>query len=224
VGLRIIQEPVTEPVSIEEAKLQLRIDGGDEDWIIALYISGARSHAEAITRRSFITQKLSLYLDTFPLYTYGGTLTGYIPLYQSQSPWLAQRQYSVRVRGGRIDLPFPRIQSVDSIKYTDPSGVVQTLATSQYVVDTINEPGAVVPAPGTYWPATQDTVNGVQINYTAGYGNAVDVPAQIKIWILSQVVGMYENRQKYEIGSRLVLIENPSIDRLLDRHRILDYV
>ena len=222
-GLRITQEPATEPVTIEEAKLHLRLDGDDEDTLVGMLISAARSHAEAITRRALITQKWDLYLDTFPPYTYGGMISGYVPLYQSQNPWLAQRQYSVRVRGGRIDLPFPRIQSVESIKYTDPAGLVQTLDPSKYLVDLIGEPGAIVPAPGTYWPATHDVVNGVQISYTAGFGDASAVPAQIKTWILMRLTDLYENRQKQMVGQRLVLVEMPDVDRLLDRYLILDY-
>ena len=38
--------PMTEPVSLEEAKVHLRVDGHDEDLLIESLISAARSYCE----------------------------------------------------------------------------------------------------------------------------------------------------------------------------------
>lgn len=41
-----IAAPVTEPISVVNAKAHARIDGADEDTLIALYIAAARDHVE----------------------------------------------------------------------------------------------------------------------------------------------------------------------------------
>lgn len=122
---------------------------------------------------------------------------------------------------GKIQLPFPTLQSVESVKYRDTDGALVTLDAAQYVVDAISEPGAVTPAYGASWPFTQAIPNAVQISYTAGYGEATDVPAEIKVWMLVRVGALYENREEVAAGQSLVAL--PIADRLLDRYRIQNY-
>ena len=59
-------EPAIEPISTAEAKLHLRVDGTDEDSLIASLIVAARGDAETITRRALITQTWELVLDAWP--------------------------------------------------------------------------------------------------------------------------------------------------------------
>jgi len=58
--------PVLEPVSLDEAKLHLRVDHGDEDLLIASLITAARVHLETHLGLAFITQQWSLVLDQWP--------------------------------------------------------------------------------------------------------------------------------------------------------------
>lgn len=62
--LRQITPPAIEPVTLEEAKQHLRIDGNEEDSLIAALITAARQKAEDYTRRAFITQTWELALDS----------------------------------------------------------------------------------------------------------------------------------------------------------------
>ena len=41
-NLKVIEEPVKEVITLEEAKSHLRIDGDDEDNLISSYIKAAR--------------------------------------------------------------------------------------------------------------------------------------------------------------------------------------
>ncbi len=61
---RLVIPPVTEPVTLEEAKLHLRIDGNEEDSLISVLITVARQKSEEYTRRAFITQTWELALDS----------------------------------------------------------------------------------------------------------------------------------------------------------------
>lgn len=223
-ALKLTTAPAVEPVTLSEAKAHLRLDISDDDALITTLITAARVHAENVCRRAFVTQKWDLYLDSWPLYTYYGVVPGYVPVDQLPSGWLSMRNYAVRFRGGKIELPFPTLQSVDAIKYTDMTGVVQPLDPSLYVVDAISEPGAITPAPNTYWPDTQNRMNAVQISFTAGYGDATTVPAGIKAWMLMRIGAMYENREEIVVGQRLTSIDLPFVDGLLDPYRIAGYV
>lgn len=222
-GIRLTQAPVEEPVTLDEAKLHLRVTDSSEDTLITMLISAARIHAENVCRRVFVTQKWDLFLDAFPFYTYYGVIPGYVPVDQLPSAWMTMRNYAVRFRGSKIDIPFPRLQSVDAVKYIDPNGVTQTMDPSAYVVDMISEPGVLTPKTGTYWPDTQNTTNAVQISFTAGYGAAVDVPAGIKSWILLRVGALYENREEVSVATRVTVQELPYVDTLLDPYRIMGY-
>lgn len=223
-GLKLLTAPAIEPVSLVDAKTHLRVTITDDDMLITNLISAARAHAENVCRRAFVTQQWSLYLDSFPFYTYFGVLPGYVPVDQLPSAWMTMRNYAVRFRGGRIDLPFPTLQTVDLITYKDVTGAQITLNPNLYTVDNASEPGVLTPAPGTYWPDTQNITNAVQINYTAGYGNDEAVPAGIKSWMLLRIGALYENREEIVVGQRLSSVDLPFVDSLLDPYRVRSYV
>lgn len=115
-----------------------------------------------------------------------------------------------------IELGMPPVQSVVSVKYTDTAGNEQTLSNTLYTLEPVLEPGFVLPAYGTCWPATMDTVNAVRVRFVAGYGDAPAVPDGIKEWILLHVGHWYCNRaaasdKRYETVALF--------DGLLDRWR-----
>jgi len=61
---RLVTPPAMEPVTLEEAKLHLRIDRNEEDSLISALITAARQKTEEYTRRAFITQMWELALDS----------------------------------------------------------------------------------------------------------------------------------------------------------------
>jgi uncharacterized phiE125 gp8 family phage protein len=65
-NLTVVTPPVSEPVSLATAKLQVRVDGSVEDTILGLYLSAARERCEEISRRAFAAQTLRLTLDEWP--------------------------------------------------------------------------------------------------------------------------------------------------------------
>lgn len=93
-----------------------------------------------------------------------------------------------------FSVPYPPLISA-SIVYIDTSGVERTLATDQYRVDTGNQPGRITEAFNVTWPATRDITNAVVLTYSAGYGEAVDVPNEVKAAIKLLVAHWYEHRE-----------------------------
>jgi uncharacterized phiE125 gp8 family phage protein len=58
--------PTTEPVTLSELKIDLRIDGIESDTTLNSYIKAARELAEDFQNRAFFTQTFELSFDSFP--------------------------------------------------------------------------------------------------------------------------------------------------------------
>lgn len=87
-----------------------------------------------------------------------------------------------------IRLPKSRLISVDHIKFYDTDGMQRTLDPQDYFVDSINEPGSVIPAPGRTWPATAVRKHAVEVQYKCGYGpDHNSVPGSVKGYILARI-------------------------------------
>jgi uncharacterized phiE125 gp8 family phage protein len=62
----LLNAPASEPVSLPDAKLFLRVEHDDDDDLIAALIAAARVQVEAQTRRALITQTWRLVRDVWP--------------------------------------------------------------------------------------------------------------------------------------------------------------
>ena len=94
-----------------------------------------------------------------------------------------------------IELHRPPLQTVESVRYFDEAGQLQTVPPADYIIDLASEPARLVPAPGKAWPALQDRINAVQIDYTAGYP-AGQVPAPVVAWMLLALGDLQEQRSR----------------------------
>lgn len=117
-----------------------------------------------------------------------------------------------------IRLHNPKINAVEFVKYYDTAGVLQTLATSVYLLDGDSEPGRLCLAPSQSWPSTQDRVGAVQVQYTAGWASADDVPQVIKAWIKLRLGTLFEHRE--QIAAGVSIAEIPFVSGLLDPYRV----
>lgn len=101
-GLRLLQGPDGDVVSLAEAKAHLRVDGSDEDALISSLIGAAVAHldgAKGILGRCLLTQEWAWVSDGF---------------------------------ADEIALPLAPVESLDAIKYRDADGVEQTLDDTTY--------------------------------------------------------------------------------------------
>jgi uncharacterized phiE125 gp8 family phage protein len=109
---------------------------------------------------------------------------------------------------GRIKLPFPPVQGVDSITYSDAAGVTQTLSTSDYWTHGGPAPEIEL-VDGRSWPSTAQHRRAVTIAFTAGYGTAAAVPAPIKAAILLMVGDLYANREGGGVNAAVEWLISP---------------
>lgn len=78
----------------------------------------------------------------------------------------------------RFTLPYPPVQSVSSIKYTDTSGTTSTFSADNYEVVTSREPAQVVLGYSKVWPTATLLHNSypIEIEYVCGYEPTDDSP------------------------------------------------
>jgi len=164
-GLKIIDQPAAEPVTLEEIKAQLRYETDDDSAndLINPLIAPARQWCEDYQNRAYITQTLELAHDCWPACP-------------------------------EIELPRPPLQTVMSIKYINDS-VESTWSASNYIVDDYAYVARIVRARGASWPsASLPAANGIRIRYVAGYGDDGEaVPTTIKQAIILLVCHWFNN-------------------------------
>jgi uncharacterized phiE125 gp8 family phage protein len=65
-SLQLVSPPTVEPVTLEDAKLHLKVDTPDDDALITRLIAAARARAEWHAGRALNTQSWILWLDCWP--------------------------------------------------------------------------------------------------------------------------------------------------------------
>lgn len=191
-GLRVVTPPSTEPITLAEARLHLRLDAygspavHDDDSLIEALIPAAREYCEMFTGRSFAPQTLELALDTFPVHIFGRA---------SIDP--------------RIELPRGPLIGNVSVTYSEGGAAPVTLSASEYFADGGIEPLAIWPAAS--WPTLIPQPGAIRIRYDAGFSVAgespVDrpLPARYRAAMLLVLTDLYENRsasapdQRYDL-------------------------
>jgi uncharacterized phiE125 gp8 family phage protein len=155
--------PSAAPVSLDEAKLHLRIDHNDDDTLISSLIDAATAYLDGwsgILGRALVTQT-----------------------------W---RQDFCRF-SDCMRLPLAPVTDADQvqIKYFDAENTEQTLDASAYILLSDARGPIITLAPDQSWPDTYRREDAVNITFAVGYGDADAVPASIRTAIIIQVRDMY---------------------------------
>jgi uncharacterized phiE125 gp8 family phage protein len=204
------EAPEGYPVTLDEAKAYLRVDGSDEDAVIAGMLAAACDHIQMQTGRALGMQKWELHLDHFP-------------------------EVGPNGRGMRfIDIPFPPCVSVDEIAYRtgalDDPPIWTPIDPADYTVELPIGPLAVParafpvsngnawwPLLGFYWD------DAVRVSFTAGYPldtatpPATILPPPLKQAILLTLNDFYCNRGG---TSAKQLYANPAVEALIGSYRV----
>lgn len=186
----LVTEPAIEPLTLQEAKDHIRVDGVVDDSYIEPLIKVAREATERYLGRALITQTWDLFMDRFP--------------------WPQTF----------LEIHTPPLQSVTTVKYIDNDGAQQTLSSSIYTVDTNAEMGTLELAFNQVWPSIRDVSNAVEIRFIAGYGdNAEDVPEGIKQAMQMLIGHLYERREMTIVGVAINQVPN-SFHWLLNPYKV----
>lgn len=184
-ALKLTTDSATEPVTLADMKLFLRVDHTTEDTLISALIKSARRFCEWYTGRAFINQTWDLWLDG-------------IPTQQSNTWWDGERDGHISIISNAkayIELPRGPVSSVTSFYYYTQGGTQTLWASTNYDVDSISSPGRLIPKMGKAWPSDLRRGNSINITYVAGYGSAAsDVPADILDAIKLTCAHLFEHR------------------------------
>lgn len=219
----LVTAPTAEPIALSDAKKHLRVDFSDDDALILGLISAARQEAEQITRRALVTQSWRITLDQFPRPSMNVASANWYGPQWGVAPGPLTTVQADGKTGYEIWLPYGKLQSVESVSYIDENGVLQTLSNTKYKIDTISEPGRIVPSYGNTWPGTRNEINAVIVDFTCGYGAAADVPQPIKQWMMLRIGALYENRESDVNVQRGSLESLPFVDGLLMPYRMFGF-
>ncbi len=179
--------PAEEPLTLPEAKLNLRVGSGfvADDGLINGLIVGSRQAFESQIGLQLITATWQVFLDRFPRFDHDP-----------------------------VEIPKRPLQSVTSVKYIDSSGVEQTWSDTLYTVKAFSGPeaerGEIYPNADEQYPTTRRIPNAVTIEYVAGYGLAAAVPQDIKQALFAWIGHHYENRETVVVGESVAKV--PGLD------------
>jgi uncharacterized phiE125 gp8 family phage protein len=142
-GLSLITAATSEPIQLDEAKVQCGVaaDVSYHDDALRMSIEAARQKVEADTGRALISQTWDLSLDYFP--------AGLDAIYIPKAP----------------------VSAITHIKYYDTSNVEQTLATTYYKTLLSREPAEIRLKYQQAWPFIYSEAAVVTVRFVAGYGS-----------------------------------------------------
>ena len=206
--LNLIQGPLAEPITLDEAKLHLKVDISDDDDLIQSLITVSREYAEMKCGRSFVFTTWEYILDSFPGPSRMGVPYG--------KPFT--------LPGHAVIIPKAGVKEITSFRYRDMNrewrDVTQdTLIEISYGDDITR----ITPQFGQIWPIPLPEIGSVRIRFTSGYGQCmVAVPDGIKAWMKLRIGSLYQNREEIAIVNRGRVVELPYVDYLLDPYRVVN--
>jgi len=161
----VIIPPAEEPVTLTEAKAWCKITHSSEDALITALIKSATSKLELYTNRVFVER------------TFTGFFSGLECSKYERGLYFALRRAPL-LSVSTIEVTEDDVQVTVS---ADDYNVKETAAFSRVIFSELNNSPDVIPYP---W----------QVDFTAGYGAAADVPEPIKTMIKQYVCFLYTNK------------------------------
>jgi uncharacterized phiE125 gp8 family phage protein len=164
-----LTEPVTEPVSIADAKQHLRIDADftDDDLYIQSLITASRYWAENYVDRTFLRTQLQMRMDFFPFWD--------------------------------LPLPRPPVMPDEVVVQYTPSDAAYGYALTSFTnfrTDREATPAVIRPQWNGTWPTCRGAENDVVITWWAGYGTTgSDVPVPARHAMLLVLSHWYRARE-----------------------------
>lgn len=165
-----ISEPTAELITLEEARLHLKLDAEGspathpDDSLVQVLITAARQSAENFLNAKVGEWQLELRLSDF---------------------------------ADEIEIPDP-VVSIDQVTYIDTAGATQTVSATDYELAGTPDAPILRPVYGEAWPSdVRNQGDAVRIRYTTGYstGSPNTLPSAIKAAMLLTIGHLYANRQ-----------------------------
>lgn len=165
-GLQVVTPAASFPATSDEVAAYLRADAVAE----ADHLTHLRQHAveevERYTGRALVSTAYKLLLSDWP---------------RGDSEFASYPRYPRGAYIRALEIPRSPVLTITSVKYYPAdSDVLTTLDSSKYISVVAYEPGMVYLKEGNEWPELSERPDAVQVEFTAGYATAADVPKSIK--------------------------------------------
>lgn len=122
-----------------------------------------------------------------------------------------------------VKLPYPNLITVNTVKYIDEAGVLQTLNATNYYVDDYSPMAKISLSTTGTWPNTKAEPNAVRVQYDAGYGTvATSIPEIIKEALFIIIGNWMNNQPQVESGVLATRVPYAARD-MLDQYAVVDF-
>lgn len=173
----LVTAPASEPITLAQAKAQIKVDHTDDDTAITRLITTARQYVELVTGRAMLAQTWDVYYDHFPH-------CNYMPLPFGQLQTVDA--FAWTDSGGTT-----RTWTVSAPNLLE-SG------TTRAHIDAVNEPARITLAYSQSWPTdTLKTSNPIRVRITCGYAT---VPSNLTAAMLLLIDHWYRNTSAVIVG------------------------
>ncbi len=172
--LELVTAPSTLPVTAAEFRRhawEVYDQDADDDTYIEELLARATAHVETVTSRRLVAQTWRGYLDAWPL------------------------------NGGPIELPFGRVVGITRFNWLDADAMDHTMVEGTNFVAALHGWFPKVAAIGPWPSGSLFAVDPIRVEFVAGYGDAADVPADLKAAILHLAAHWYKNREIVRVGN-----------------------
>jgi uncharacterized phiE125 gp8 family phage protein len=187
---QLVEGPESEPITVAEARMHLRVDDTEEDAYIGTLVGAARRWIERTHGLSLVSQTFDGSVDAFP---WDGVI--------------------------KID-KYPLRSVTSITYHDEDLTTSTVLSASSYQVDTAKRPPLIALKSGSSWPtASLRATSGVVVRFVAGYGTAEDVPEDIRHALKLLVAQMYNFREPEVVGTVVARVQY-AVDSLLADHRL----
>jgi uncharacterized phiE125 gp8 family phage protein len=178
-NLRPVTPASAEPVSVDEARQQCKVDptldgnspptySHPDDDLIQTLITAAREHVENFTNT---------------------TCTD------------ATYEYRCAGFGGCIMLPRGPVDSVTSVKYLDENEQEQTLAEAVWYLDDNPWAPSIGLRKNQVWPVTYRRADAVRVVFSGGFNSPSTVPKALVLAMKLMIGHWYRNRENAVVGT-----------------------
>lgn len=196
--MKVVSQPVVEPITLEEARLQCSIDAVGSppasvwDPMLARFITSAREWAESYLGRAIAAQTVEIPYTAFPT---GSSSSGY---------------------NAALDFTFlyDPVLAVESILYIDnDTGALLVVDDSTYSLNNDDVLSRIILGDGQTWPMAKNQPGSVRVRYVVGYTapgdspNTAPLPNSIKTALLLLVGHLYKNRENTSV---IQMVEIPN--------------
>lgn len=184
--VEIVSAVETGIIDLDDVKAFLRIDGTDDDVLLAMFVTAALEAAEKYTRRAIRVLTLDATMDGFPFDDDEALVRLGAGVHNVPLSYITGR-YS------EFDLPYPPVTSITTITTYNRANAGSVFDAASYLLDG----SRVVLNDGYTWPTGLRDYAAVKVRYVAGYGS--NTPSQIKLAIMQHIAAMYECRSGCDI-------------------------